>query len=82
MSMEELLESLIKKTQSECEESLRQYIAALNGNTVVVFCLFCQAIFIATAMRFRVLTVVSIKATDFWDVAPCILVNGGLIPVL
>ena len=44
MSMEELLESLIKKTQSECEESLRQYIAALNGMTVVVFCLFCQVI--------------------------------------
>lgn len=45
MSMEELLESLIKKTQSECEESLRQYIAALNGMTMVVFCLFCQVIF-------------------------------------
>jgi len=39
MSMEELLESLIKKTQSESEESLRQYIAALNGMIVVVFCL-------------------------------------------
>lgn len=45
MSMEELLESLIKKTQSECEESLRQYIAALNGMIVVVFCLFCQGFF-------------------------------------
>ncbi|XP_021928095.1 E3 ubiquitin-protein ligase SHPRH isoform X2 [Zootermopsis nevadensis] len=31
MSMEELLESLIKKTQCESEEALRQYIAALNG---------------------------------------------------
>ncbi|XP_069684447.1 E3 ubiquitin-protein ligase SHPRH isoform X2 [Periplaneta americana] len=31
MSMEELLESLIKKTQSESEEALRLYIAALNG---------------------------------------------------
>jgi len=49
MSMEELLESLIKKTQSECEESLRQYIAALNGMiVVVVFCLFCQVILFFT----------------------------------
>jgi len=48
MTMEELLESLIKKTQSECEESLRQYIAALNGMIVVVFCLFCQVIFFLT----------------------------------
>jgi hypothetical protein len=31
--MEELLESLIKKTQSECEEALRQHIAALNGKS-------------------------------------------------
>jgi hypothetical protein len=33
--MEELLESLIKKTQNESEEALRQYIAALNGRIVV-----------------------------------------------
>jgi len=80
--MEELLESLIKKTQSECEESLRQYIAALNGMTVVVFCLFCQVIsFFSLTLRYKILTV-SVKATDFWDLAPCSLVNGGLIPVL
>jgi E3 ubiquitin-protein ligase SHPRH len=44
MSMEELLESLIKKTQSESEEALRQYIAALNGK--IAFAFFCQVIFI------------------------------------
>ena len=29
--MEELLESLTKKTRTECEESHRQLIAAFNG---------------------------------------------------
>jgi hypothetical protein len=33
--MEELLESLIKKTQNESEEALRQYIAAMNGKIVL-----------------------------------------------
>lgn len=42
MSMEELLESLIKKTQNESEEALRQYIAALNGKVMVFFSLFSQ----------------------------------------
>lgn len=37
MSMEELLESLIKKTQCESEEALRQYIAALNGTCMIFF---------------------------------------------
>jgi E3 ubiquitin-protein ligase SHPRH len=45
MSMEELLESLIKKTQNESEEALRQYIAALNGKVMVFFSLFLQLIF-------------------------------------
>lgn len=31
MSLEELQTALIKKTKNECEEFLRQYIAALNG---------------------------------------------------
>ena len=31
MTMEELLESLTKKTRTECEESHRQLIAAFNG---------------------------------------------------
>ncbi|PSN49431.1 hypothetical protein C0J52_06590 [Blattella germanica] len=34
MSMEELLESLIKKTQNESEEALRQHIASLNADVL------------------------------------------------
>jgi len=48
MSMEELLESLIKKTQCESEEALRQYIAALNGEFTFIFSLFSQEVFIIT----------------------------------
>lgn len=48
MSMEELLESLIKKTQNESEEALRQYIAALNGKVLVSLSLFSQLPFIIT----------------------------------
>lgn len=46
MSMEELLESLIKKTQCESEEALRQYIAALNGKFMIFSSLFSKYTYI------------------------------------